>query len=171
MKRLLLLDTKDYTAEMPVYEKHSVRAIIIRNGQVAMQQSSAGVFKILGGVVEDGESHAETIAREVEEEGGLIVKQETIREIGNIEERRRDVFDTAKTYICYTYFYSCEAEDYEVSLKLTASEVARGYHLVWATPEHIVETNTALLKDAWKMRDTEFIKMLAEGKLDDQQSV
>lgn len=171
MKRLLLLDTKDYTAEMPVYEKHSVRAIIIRNGQVAMQQSSAGVFKILGGVVEDGESHAETIAREVEEEGGLIVKQETIREIGYIEERRRDVFDTAKTYICYTYFYSCEAEDYEVSLKLTASEVARGYHLVWATPEHIVETNTALLKDAWKMRDTEFIKMLAEGKLDDQQSV
>ena len=144
MKRLLLLDTKDYTAEMPVYEKHSVRAIIIRNGQVAMQQSSAGVFKILGGVVEDGESHAETIAREVEEEGGLIVKQETIREIGYIEERRRDVFDTAKTYICYTYFYSCEAEDYEVSLKLTASEVARGYHLVWATPEHIVETNTAL---------------------------
>lgn len=167
MKRLLLLDTKDYTAEMPVYEKHSVRAIIMRNGQVAMQQSSSGFFKILGGVVEDGETHVQTITREVEEEGGLIVKPESIREIGYIEERRRDVFDSEKTYICYTYFYSCEAEDYEVSLKLTASEIARGYHLVWATPEHIVETNTALIKDAWKMRDTEFIKMLAEGQLDD----
>lgn len=167
MKRLLLLDTKDYTAEMPVFEKHSVRAIIKRDGRIAMQQSSSGFFKILGGVVEDGENHQETITREVEEEGGLIVKPDSIREIGYIEERRRDVFDSQKTYICYTYFYSCEAEDYEVSLKLTASEIARGYHLVWATPEHIVETNTSLLKDAWKMRDTEFIKMIAEGKLDD----
>ena len=167
MKRLLLLDFKDYTAEMPVFKKHSVRAIIMKNGRVAMQQSSSGFFKILGGVVEDGESHEETLVREVEEEGGLIVKPGSIREIGYIEERRRDVFDSEKTYICYTYFYSCEAEDYEVSLKLTASEIARGYHMVWAAPENIVETNTALLKEAWRLRDTEFIKMLAEGKLDD----
>lgn len=167
MKRLLLLDTKDYTDGMPVYEKHSVRAIIMREGKIAMQQGNSGFFKILGGVVEPGESHGETLAREVEEEGGLIVKSDTLKAFGYIEERRRDVFDSQKMYLCFTYFYSCEAEDYEVSLKLTDSEIARGYHLVWATPEEIVEANTRLIREKWKMRDTEFIKMLAEGQLDD----
>lgn len=167
MRRLLLLDTKDYTDEMPVYEKHSVRAIIFREGKIAMQQSKSGFFKILGGVVENGEDHAETIAREVEEEGGLIVKPDTIKALGYIEERRRDVFAPRRTYICYTYFYSCEAEDYEVSLKLTDSEIARGYHLVWATPEQILKTNTGLIKETWKMRDTKFIKMLVEGQIND----
>ena len=110
----------------------------------------------------------EESAREVEEEGGLVVKRDTIQLIGYIEERRRDVFEPDKIYICYTYFYSCEVEDYEVSLKLTASEIAKGYRLAWATPEQIVQNNTALISDKWKMRDTEFIKILAEGQLDDQ---
>lgn len=167
MKRLLFLDTKDYTDEMQVYEKHTVRAIICRGDKIAMQQSKAGIFKILGGVVENGEEHVETLVREVEEEGGLIVKRDTVKPLGYIEERRRDVFDSEKIYVCYTYFYSCEAEDYEVSLKLTASEMARGYRLVWAAPEHILEENTALIKETWRMRDTEFIRMLAEGQLND----
>lgn len=169
MKRLLLLDTKDYTEDMPIVEKTTVRAIIIRNGKVAMQQSRAGVFKILGGVVEPGETQEQTLAREVEEEGGLILKPDTIKPIGYIEEKRRDVFETDKIYHCNTYFYSCEAEDYEVSLKLTDSEIERGYRLVWASPKQIVDTNTALLKDAWKMRDTKFMEMLAEeGVINDQ---
>lgn len=162
------MDTKDYTEDMQICVKHTVRAIIEREGLLAMQQGNAGFFKILGGVVEKGEAHAETLAREVEEEGGLIMKPETMKELGYIEERRRDVFDPAKTYICYTYFYSCEVEDYEVSLKLTDSEVAKGYRLVWATPKQILQTNEAVLKEAWRMRDTEFIRMLAEGTLDDQ---
>jgi 8-oxo-dGTP pyrophosphatase MutT (NUDIX family) len=168
MKKLLLLDAKDYTDDMPVFEKHSVRAIIVKNGQIAMQQSKDGIYKILGGVVEDEETHEETLVREVEEEGGLIVKCDTIKSLGYIEERRRDIFELDKIYNCYTYFYSCEVEDYEVSLKMTASEIAKGYHLTWATPEHIVQTNSALIRDSWRMRDTEFIKMLAEGRLDDQ---
>ena len=168
MKRLLLLDTKDYTAERTIYEKCAVRALIMRNGQVAMQQSKSGVYKILGGVVEDGETHEEPLVREVEEEGGLIVRRDTIRPLGYIEERRRDIFELDKIYICYTYFYSCEVEDYEVSLKMTASEIAKGYHLTWATPGHIVQVNSALIEEKWRMRDTEFIKMLAEGRFDDQ---
>lgn len=168
MKRLLLLDTKDYTDDMPVFEKMTVRAIIKRNGKVAMQQSRAGVFKILGGVVEVGETKEQTLIREVEEEGGLIVRPDTIRSIGYVEEKRRDVFEPDKIYHCNTYFYSCEVEEYEVSLKLTDSEIRRGYRLVWATPEHIVETNTALIQEAWKMRDTKFMQMLAEGVINDQ---
>ena len=167
MKRLLLLDYKDYTKDLPVYEKHTVRAIIMRDGKLAMQRSRKGEYKILGGVVEDGEGHPETIMREVEEEAGLFVKPESLREIGFIEERRLDVFNKYQIYVCYTYFYYCDVEERMVPLKLTACEVAKGYTLAWETPEHIVETNRRRIKEKWKLRDTEFVNLLAEGKLND----
>ena len=82
MKKLLVIDYKDYTEDMPVFEKHTVRAVILRDGMLAMQKSRYGEFKMLGGVVEDGESHLETLMREVEEEAGLLVRPDSVKEIG-----------------------------------------------------------------------------------------
>ncbi len=167
MKKLLVLDYKNYTEELPVYEKHTVRAIIMKDGKLAMQQSHTGEYKILGGVVEEGENHLTTILREVEEEAGMFVKPDSLREIGVVEEKRLDVFYKNRIYHCLTYFYGCDVEDGVVPLKLTDSEVAKGYKLAWATPKQIVETNRALIKEKWKLRDTEFVNLLLEGKVHD----
>ncbi len=167
MKRLLLIDYKDYTKDMPVFEKHTVRAIITRNGKLAMQKSKYGEYKILGGVVENGESHTETLVREVEEEAGLIVKPDSLRAIGFIEERRRDIFYKERVYVCFTYFYYCDVCEDKVPLKLTDSELLKGYRLAWQTPERIVAANRAHIKEKWKMRDTEFINMIVEGQIHD----
>ena len=167
MKKLLVLDYKNYTEELPVYEKNTVRAIIMKDGKLAMQQSRTGEYKILGGVVEEGESHLTTILREVEEEAGMFVKADSLREIGVVEEKRLDVFHKNRIYHCLTYFYGCDVEDGVVPLKLTDSEVAKGYKLAWATPQQIVETNRALIKEKWKLRDTEFVNLLLEGKVHD----
>ena len=167
MKKLLALDYKNYTEELPVYEKNTVRAIIMKDGKLAMQQSHTGEYKILGGVVEEGESHLTTILREVEEEAGMFVKADSLREIGVVEEKRLDVFHKNRIYHCLTYFYGCDVEDGVVPLKLTDSEVAKGYKLAWATPQQIVETNRALIKEKWKLRDTEFVNLLLEGKVHD----
>ncbi|MBR2037753.1 MAG: NUDIX domain-containing protein [Lachnospiraceae bacterium] len=167
MKKLLVLDYKNYTEDLPVYEKNTVRAIIMKDGKLAMQQSHTGEYKILGGVVEEGESHLTTILREVEEEAGMFVKADSLREIGVVEEKRLDVFHKNRIYHCLTYFYGCDVEDGVVPLKLTDSEVAKGYKLAWATPQQIVETNRALIKEKWKLRDTEFVNLLLEGKVHD----
>ncbi len=167
MKKLLVLDYKNYAEELPVYEKHTVRAIIMKDGKLAMQQSHTGEYKILGGVVEDGESHLTTILREVEEEAGMFVKADSLREIGVVEEKRLDVFHKNRIYHCLTYFYGCDVEESVIPLKLTDSEVAKGYKLAWATPQQIVETNRALIKEKWKLRDTEFVNLLLEGKVHD----
>ena len=167
MKKLLVLDYKNYTEDMSVYEKETVRAIIMKDGKLAMQQSRTGEYKILGGVVEEGESHLTTILREVEEEAGMFVKPDSLREIGVVEEKRLDVFHKNRIYHCLTYFYGCDVEDGVVPLKLTDSEVAKGYKLAWATPQQIVETNRALIKEKWKLRDTEFVNLLLEGKVHD----
>ena len=72
-KILLVLDKKDYEDGMPVFERKCVRAIIEKNGKIAVQRGRAGDCKILGGGM-DGEEDFETaLSREVLEEGGLIL--------------------------------------------------------------------------------------------------
>ncbi len=167
MNTLLLIDYKDYNEDLPVYEKHTARAVILKDGLLAVQKSRDGEYKILGGVIEDGESHLETIMREVEEEAGMFVKPDSLKPIGVIEEKRLDVFQKNRIYHCYTYFYYCDVEERVVSLNLTACEAAKGYQLAWETPEQIVLSNREKIKARWKLRDTEFVSLLAEGKLDD----
>lgn len=48
-KILLVLDKKDYEDGMPVFERKCVRAIIEKNGKIAVQRGKGGDCKILGG--------------------------------------------------------------------------------------------------------------------------
>ena len=165
MEILARFDGKNYSDTTKVLEKFSVRAIIIQNGKIAMQRSKDGEYKIPGGGQEAGESYTETLLREVREETGLLVKEESIREIGEILEVRRDIFDKKQKYICHSMFYYCEVEDETVPIQLTESEIKKGYVLEWATAEEIYSRNILIEKDPWIVRDTAFIKMYMDGKI------
>lgn len=80
-----------------MFEKYSTRGVIIRDGKIATQHGSAGDYKILGGGVEPGEKLEDALIREVGEESGLIVIPESIRPIGEIVERRRDLFEKTRS--------------------------------------------------------------------------
>lgn len=164
MEMLAVFDSKNYEGTIKLYEKYGVRGIIIQNGKLAMQCSANGEYKIPGGGMEQGEKLLDTLVREVREETGLLVKAETVLELGEMKEVRRDIFDKKQKYICHSYFYYCEVEAETVPLQLTESEMRKGYHFVWATPEEIIEANEKLGKDAWISRDTAFIRMLADNR-------
>lgn len=165
MKRLLTMDLKNYTDEMPVFEKHTVRAVIWRDGRMAMQCSGKGEFKIPGGGVEGSESHVDTLLREVREETGLLVIPESIRAIGEILELREDVFRKGTKYVCHSYFYFCDVRGETVETSMTASEIAKGFHPVWETPAAIIAANDRIQTEPWQKRDTEFVRMLASGAI------
>ncbi len=165
MKQLFTLDLKNYTDDMPVVEKSAVRAIIFRGGKMAMQQSGKGEYKIPGGGMEAGESKIETLIREVREETGLIVIPSPIEEIGEILEIREDVFNPGHKYICRSYFYFCNVENTTIETQMTESEIAKGFHPVWEYPEVICEVNDKLQSSPWQKRDTEFVRMLADGRV------
>lgn len=163
MRSLRTMDRKDYTEKMPLFEKYSVRAVILREGRLAVQQSAAGDYKILGGGVESGETLQEALIREVQEESGLVVIPETIREIGEIVERRRDLFEPEKIYVCHSCFFFCEAAEQLAETHMTESELEKGFHLVWALPEEIIAGNAPFCdSQPWSYRDREFVRMLPE---------
>ena len=86
MKILATFDARDYEGTTGIYEKYSIRAIIVRDGRLAMQCSREGEYKIPGGGQEPGENYEQTLIREVKEETGLFVRPESICELGEIIE-------------------------------------------------------------------------------------
>lgn len=165
MRILATFDAKDYQDTVGVYEKYSVRGIIMRDGKLAMQCSRDGEYKIPGGGMEAGEDYIQALIREVREETGLHIIEGEIAELGEIVEMRRDIFDATKKYICHSLFYYCKVGERQDELKLTPSEAAKGYELKWADPREIYRRNILIEKDPWIVRDTAFVKMLMDKKV------
>lgn len=158
MQTIFVLDEKDYEEDMPVFERFGVRAVIQRDGLFAMQQSSTGEYKIPGGGIDEGETIEQALAREVREETGLVIRPETMVELGEILDVHRDIFDGNSKYVAHSLHYSCEVEDELVETSMTESEIAKGFHLAWVDIDTVIETNERLMTEKWQLRDTKFLK-------------
>lgn len=132
--------------------------------KIATQHGSAGDYKILGGGVEPGEKLEDALIREVGEESGLIVIPESIRPIGEIVERRRDLFEKTRSMSVTPAFF-CDAKEEMTQTHMTESEIEKGFHLEWATAQEIIDGNEPFCEtQPWSFRDREFVKMLVEKR-------
>ena len=158
MQTIFVFDDKNYTDDMKIYERFGVRALIQKDGLFAMQRGKKGEYKIPGGGMDEGETIPQTLAREVLEETGLVIKPESMKELGEILEVRKDIFDENVKFINHSLHYSCEVEDEVLETSMTESEKERGFQLAWADIDTIIETNERLLTQKWQFRDVEFLK-------------
>lgn len=131
MKMLVELDAKDYAPDSPESCREAVRAIIRRGDQIAMVYSHAEhYYKFPGGGIEPGESHLEALCREVQEETGLRIKPDSVREFGLVRERRKSTMAQA-VFVQNSYYYTAEVEEDVSDQQLDDYEAELGYCLRW----------------------------------------
>lgn len=140
MRTLFESDYKNYNENGTVGRRPSVRGIIIKNGLIAMVHSlKYDYYKFPGGGIDEGESHEETLMREVREEAGLIVVPNSIKEYGKVLRKEKGKIEDI--FIQENYYYFCEAAETASSQALDDYEAEEQFTLEWVRPEIAIDTN------------------------------
>lgn len=139
MRLLFTLDKKDYDENAPVFSRPSVRAILIRDGKIAMVHSlKYDYYKFPGGGIEPGETQEETLIRETMEEAGLTVDPASIQPYGLVHRVQKDKHGR---FIQDNFYYLCRAKDGVSPQKLDDYEAEERFTPCFVTPEEAIRTN------------------------------
>lgn len=142
MRLLFNLDSKDYTKAENVFSRPSVRAIIIKDGKVAMVHSlKYDYYKFPGGGIEPGETQRQTLVRETLEEASLVVIPNTIREYGNVHRFSKSDQESVDIFVQDNFYYLCDVEPNTVTQHLDAYEKDERFTLEWIAPEQAIVVN------------------------------
>lgn len=173
MRELAVYDYKNYIENGTVGRRPSVRGIVINNGKIAMVHSlKYDYYKFPGGGIDCGESHLDTLVREVLEETGLVVIPETVKEYGLVLRKEKGKFEDL--FIQENFYYFCDVRKECSCQKLDDYEAEEEFVLEWVTPENAIEANlfhdhkdkNSSIARHMMEREANVLKLLiAEGKL------
>ena len=169
MRLLFEMDKKDYDACTQIFTRDSARSIMIRNGKLAMIHSQKyDYYKFPGGGIEDGESPIEAMIRETQEEAGLIVISETVKEYGYVHRIQKSDHNPSECFVQDNYYYLCDAVDGPVSQNLDDYEKAESYELEYVEPSVAMEKNRRVKESPYNRmmfeREARVVEMLlSEG--------
>jgi 8-oxo-dGTP pyrophosphatase MutT (NUDIX family) len=145
----------------------AVRAVIQRGYDLLMVYSAnVGDYKFPGGGTNEGESHEQTLRREVNEEcGALLVK--IGKSIGSVIEYNIPMEAEYGAFKMTSHYYFCQVEDGFGAQKLDAYEKDLGFKPVWVNIDQAISTNRFLLNadkiPEWLKREIfvlEYIKQM-----------
>lgn len=123
----------------------AVRGVILRDRNLLMIYSAnVGDYKFPGGGVSQGETHAQALAREIQEECGMLVT-EIGAEIGAVVEYNIAMETDYDVFKMTSHYYLCMVEDNFGIQKLDDYEQELGFKPVWIDVENAIVENKALL--------------------------
>jgi 8-oxo-dGTP pyrophosphatase MutT (NUDIX family) len=123
----------------------AVRAVILRGRNLLMIYSTnRGDYKFPGGGVMEGESHAQALQREVQEECGTSLAC-IGEEIGVVIEYNHAVESDYDTFKMTSYYYRCDVKDGFGIQKLDEYERDLGFKPIWINIDDAIQLNKALL--------------------------
>ena len=142
MRLLFEMDKKDYDQCTHTFTRNSARSIIIRDGKVAMIHSlKYDYYKFPGGGIENGEDPVEAMIRETQEEAGLVVIPESVREYGYVHRIQRSGKDITECFVQDNYYYLCDVMEQLTSQHLDDYEAQESFCLEYMEPEEVISKN------------------------------
>ena len=139
MRTLFEMDAGNWDPKAPQIVRPSVRGILISEDQIAMVHSRKyHYYKFPGGGMEAGEDRIETLCREVEEESGIRVLRDSIREYGLVPRKEKT---PEGILIQDNFYYLCQGEPKLGSQHLDPYEEEEGFTLEYVTPEYAIRVN------------------------------
>lgn len=167
MDNYLLLDSGDYSDDMPVIERKSMRGVIFINGKLLVVETGNGEIKLPGGGMEPGETEIETLVREVLEETGRRVIPESVELFYTIEERRPSFKEYALWHQISKIFY-CDVDDSISEPRYTPGEIRKDMHVALMTVDEAIEKSRAIISGVdfkpWNTREYRTLLLIKEGR-------
>lgn len=146
MRLLFSMDLQDYAACRRTFVRNSARAIIIRDGRIAMVRSlKYDYYKFPGGGIEAGEDPIDALIRETREEAGLLVLPQSIRAYGYVHRIQRSDRDAEECFVQDNFYYLCDAAQTTVPQALDDYEGAEGYTLEFVAPAAAIRKNRSVI--------------------------
>ena len=174
MKQLFTIDLKNYGADWKRSRRDSARAIIhVGDDKLALVYATKlGYYKFPGGGIHDGEDKLVALAREVQEEVGLVLVAESVREFGVATRYQKSALAENTIFVQDNFYYECDVERDEqgnlkiFSQKLDAYEDEAGFELRLVSIKEAALANhlyrdTNNFNIAMIARDTRVLEMLA----------
>ena len=167
MKKILVLDEQNYDSSLDAIYRIAVRGIIFVDGKLLLIQSAKGDVKFPGGGQEADEDDLTTLTREVLEETGYHIFEETVREFGEVEEIR--LSKEGKVWHQLSRYYFCDISQGQSACSYTESEQALGFKQVWLTLEQAINANRQMLtqniSELWVNREYKVLELLQKELL------
>ena len=143
MRLLFEMDKKDYQKCTRTYVRNSARSIIINNHKIAMIHSlKYDYYKFPGGGIEDGENPVDSMIRETQEESGLIVIPETVKEYGYVHRIQKSDNDYTECFIQDNFYFLCQVDNGTVSQNLDDYEAEEAFTLEYVEPIIAINKNS-----------------------------
>ena len=174
MKQLFTIDLKNYSDDWNLSRRDSARAIIhVGEDKLALVYATKfGYYKFPGGGIHEGEDKIVALAREVQEEVGLVLVSESVREFGLASRYQKSALAENTIFVQDNFYYECDVERDElgnlkiISQNLDAYEDEAGFELRLisikeAALANRLYHNTNYFNIAMIARDTRVFEMLA----------
>jgi len=150
MERLFEIDMKDYEGCSKVFRRPSARAIIIKDGKIALvYATNEKYYKFPGGGIHDDEDKKVALIREVREEVGLKVIPESIVEFGSVLRRQKSDREEDTVFEQENFYYLCEVEETAGSQDLDDYEKDAGFTLVYSDFDEAIRVNGEYKTDCY----------------------
>ena len=146
MRILFEMDKKDYVPNGSVFSRPSARAVIIKDGKIAMVYSKKyNYYKFPGGGIEADECIEDALIREVLEETGLCVIRDSIQEYGQVHRIQKGTKEDI--FIQDNYYFLCSVKKDIEQQNLDKYEADEGFTLEFLEPQLAINVNRKTILD------------------------